>query len=547
MIGFNSWRIMGLILAGVMAIGSAAAQGQEPTEVLPPISPAEVAQVESIRSEIPKLNPDAGVKLTLREVVNLTLANNPNIQITGLDVEISVDDIEAAKGIYDPVLRALASHSNVEEPQAIKPGAAGVSGSEFSSFFSVDEANVTEVTTGEASVSQLLPTGATVQLSLVQQRVDLEDSRGESSTRINPAYFSEAVLSLRQPLLKNFGWKVTNSGIKIAKINNEISDQDLREETIIQIAQVARTYWDLAFALQSYEAQLVSLQLADDLYRVNLARYRAGVRPITDVLQAQAEVTSRESAVVTSFQAIENLQDSLIRLIHSGHGDATSWNRPIFPADAPTSTPIALDDTYFITEAMAKRPEIIKAESGIDIAEIQQMVARNQRLPSLDAFGSWGFMGDDGHADDSWDDVEDTRFDQWAIGLEFEYAIPNRRARAQYRQSVARLDQAELVRDALEQTIIQQVRFSSRGVRTAGVQIGVNESRLKFEGEKLRSQEKRYEVGLATAFELLDFQEDYTDAQVSLYKSLSDFEKSKVDLAVSTGKLLEFVGIEVGP
>ncbi|GAB4313208.1 MAG: TolC family protein [Candidatus Sumerlaeia bacterium] len=502
--------------------------------------------------EVPQLDVNKGVQLGLSDVVSLTLANNPNIQISRLAVSISVDDVERAKGIYDPVFRALVQRDNSEKPTGFSPSAissAGAAGdSTAASFgFSLDEAQITETTLAQVGITQLLPLGTQLEVKFIHRRLDYEDSRRSSPIYINPAHFAEAVVSLRQPLLKNFGWFVTNAGISIARRNREISEQDLRGQIISQLSQVARTYWDLAFAIENYKARLVSLRLAEDLYRVNEARYRAGVRPITDVLQARAEVASRESAVIAAYQTIENLQDALIQQMHLGHVDKSRWQTPIFPSDAPTSQPISLDDEAFIAEALQKRPEFNKALTALDIARIQERVARNQRLPELNAFGSYGFLGDGAEEDGAWDDVEDHRWQEWAVGMEFIYAIPNRKARAEYRQSQRRREQSELSRDALEELIIQDVRRSTRAVRNALVQIGVSESRLKFEDEKLRSQEKRYEVGLATAFELLDFQEDYTEAQVALYRSLSEYEKAKIDLAVARGTVLEVMGVEIRP
>ena len=75
-----------------------------------------------------------------------------------------------------------------------------------------------------------------------------------------PEYYSELVLGLTQPLLRDFGIEIGRSYIKIASLNYEVSELQFRQQVMDVLYQVEALYWDLYFRISDLENKEKSLE-----------------------------------------------------------------------------------------------------------------------------------------------------------------------------------------------------------------------------------------------------------------------------------------------
>ena len=61
--------------------------------------------------------------------------------------------------------------------------------------------------------------------------------------------------------------------------------------------------------------------------------------------------------------------------------------------------------------------------------------------------------------------------------------------------------------------------------------------------KKLEAEEKKFENGMSTSFEVLTFQDDLSDAELSRIRALVDYRIALVALEKSQGTLLESRGL----
>ena len=61
----------------------------------------------------------------------------------------------------------------------------------------------------------------------------------------------------------------------------------------------------------------------------------------------------------------------------------------------------------------------------------------------------------------------------------------------------------------------------------------------KLAEEKLSAEEKKFEVGLSTSFNVLEFQEDLAEQQSNEIKAIIDYKKSKNRLRQAKAQTLE--------
>ena len=478
--------------------------------------------------------------LSLEDAIVLTLENNLDIKISNYDSKISTYEVEAQKGIYDTSFRAkLLEQQEDEQTSTDREKVEKMLPSSSSSFSYVQQSH-TRV--AETAISQLLPSGAWIDLTLNQTRVNFLDSR--DSTSYDPFYTQTAGLSVTQPLLKGFGKTVTNAGINISRINKNITTLQLKKKVMDQITEVLKTYWDLVFSIENLEVQKISLKQAEDLLRINTIKYESGALPSTDVLQAKAQVAAREEQVLIAKSLITTYQDRLKQLMNIPEG-SEKWLVSLTPKDSPIKKPVEVNEAKCLKEAMALHPDIISAKKAIEIAEINLKTAKNMKQPELNIFGSYGYSGKGNEREDAFDNLTTYDYVDWQLGLEFKYPFLNRQARYKYYQSEIWVKKAETQLKNVKNLIALAVRDAIRSVNTNLQRTDITKTGIQFEEAKLAAEQNRFDVGKSTSFNILTFQQDLALAKVHHLSAVIDYNKALVDLEQAKGTILDTLKIKI--
>jgi outer membrane protein TolC len=91
--------------------------------------------------------------------------------------------------------------------------------------------------------------------------------------------------------------------------------------------------------------------------------------------------------------------------------------------------------------------------------------------------------------------------------------------------------------------VIQEVREAYRQIETNLKRIAAAEASSKLSEERLRSETRRFEVGLATSHDVLEFQEKLSIARSKELRARIDYRESLVHLEQVKGTLLKKKGI----
>ncbi len=498
------------------------------------------------------------VELSLKSVMVLALKNNLQIAFESLGPGISETEIDREKSVYDPnISLQLSKDRRVTQVGNFLSGAGNDS--------------VWQQNWGlEADVKKKFVTGTSAELKW----------NGTDSTTdflfqsLNPQYQSELNLSLTQPLLRDFGIDVGKSMIKIANLNFKISEEQFRKNVMDILYQIERYYWNLYFQIKDLEAREKSLKLAEDLLREFKIKIEAGTLAPVEIYQAEAEVAERKQDLIVARDLRRDTEDDLKSALNF-YEKEQYWDLTIIPADAPRPTVMKEELMESMKEAFEYRPDYNQAKMEIEARNIMVKYTKNQVLPRVDIFGTIGTMGLGGRSSSEtadfmgggggffqnlfaekpdlwsrhWDDVADSMasgdFYNYLIGLKIEFPLGNRFAKSQY--SKAKIEVARAVtwlRD-LENTIINEVREAVRQVETDTERVKAAKASLRFSQEKLKAEEKKYEVGLSTTHDLLEFQEDLARATSREALARADYMKNLADLARVKGMLLKKNNIAV--
>ena len=120
-----------------------------------------------------------------------------------------------------------------------------------------------------------------------------------------------------------------------------------------------------------------------------------------------------------------------------------------------------------------------------------------------------------------------TDYRLWQFGINLSYPLGNRAAKS--RLAAKRLEVTQLLLDIkdLERKIVVEVREAHRQIQTDIKRVQASQVAQKLAKEKLNAEEKKFEVGLSTSFNVLEFQEDLAEQQSKAIKAIIDYNNSR--------------------
>lgn len=484
-------------------------------------SPEAGKREEGPRAGAP-LSSEGPLKLSLRDSVGLALKYNLDLAIEGFNPQIRETEVISEESVFDPSAFAELSMGK------------SVSQSLTFNILSTPEQRRDEQI-AIVGIRQLLPTGATYELRLGNDRLNINPPVSPFVSSFDPANRSTVTLTLTQPLLKDFGPSVNRTRINLARNNMGISQEQLKNRVNEVITSAEQAYWDLVASIQNLEAQRRSLRLAKELMDLNKARVRAGVAAPVEVTEAEAEVAAREHDVIVAEKGVKDAEDRLKLILNAPNGDR-AWDLSILPTDKPSfrARQMALDK--ILEEALQKRPEVQSAKLEIANRDLNLRLTKHQLLPRLNLQGTVGV------------DLLEHRYDNpgynFTTGVIVEVPFGNRAARADYLKAKLEADQARISLQNIERTITAEVREAVRRVEADAKRVNSSRAARALAEEQLRVEQKRLEAGVTTTFNVLRFQRDLTEAEATEISAIADYNKSLSNIEKVKGTSIERYGFE---
>ena len=499
------------------------------------------ATVQAQRREMP---------LTLREATAFALQGNLEIQIAGLNPPIRAAQITEREGIFDLNTRATLRATDARTLET----ATGVLKRVNGQLVAQDDTQEQRLALG---VSQLTLYGGTYDVELAEthlgtssrrttmteQRANLQRCALAFPGTCDPIprselYTSEATLRATQPLLRDFGSAVTKTQILIAQNNLTISKEDFRRQVITITSRVQQAYWDLVFRRQDLEVQKQQLVLAQQLLDQIRKQVAVGTLAPLDVLQAETNIARNEERILVADNAVRAAEDRLKRVMSfSFIGERADI--VIVPADPPTYTDPVLDQDEEIRQALEHRADLMQAKLTLENQHIGLVFDKNQALPTLDLEASLRLNGIDNRFDGSFAEIEPTKRYAWGVGVTFRYPLQNRQAKSRVQQSQLAIRQQMVRIKDLEENIIVEVRNSFRDVLTNAQRVQASRIASRLAQKQLEAEEKKLQVGLATVFTTLQFQDVLTQQRSHELNAITEYLKALIRLEESKNTLLQ--------
>ncbi|MCC6847932.1 MAG: TolC family protein [Deltaproteobacteria bacterium] len=496
--------------------------------------------------------PDASIaetetaRLTVAEAVHQALLHNPGIAAQRLTPLRQREDVRTAEAIFDPIISGAVNKDRRKAPNSSALAGVPISVQENVNF--------------NASFAKTLRTGGDF-------RIDFTNNRFVSNARFQgliPQYEPELLFSLNQPLLRNFGLNFAYLLVDVTKLQSEAAAWQYRADLANFVKRVIAGYWIVVYTRQNLAVQRESLALAHQTLRENQERVRVGLLAPVAVKEAESQAAAREQQVIVANNQLDNALRTLQQVVYLQKG-AAFIPRPIEPIDDPRTTPVVVDAQAALNLALEQRPEVHAQTYDLKSKQVTARVRENQLLPRVDFVGNFGLNGLSGDAvsvvdpstgqqvqtpyDGSYwealDRLTSKKFYSYQAGVEVEIPIGNAAAKSEYAKAKIDVSQSELTRRQLFSTISLEVSTAVNDVVANIKRIEASRIARELAEENLRNQQKRLEVGIATTKDVLDFQDDLTQARGIELQAATDYNISLAELARAQGTLLDEYSVVV--
>ena len=526
---------MGFLLFVLLTTLPAVVMAQEPDSNQDPISTSDqdIQVPEPYLERMRRIS--TVMELSLQESIRMALSNNLEIAIENYNEDMNREQIIKTRGFYDPTLGFTVGWNSTKRPTtSVLDSGGGLL------------VNVNDGFTFNTNLNQNVIGGGVL-------TVLWNNGRRETNSQffsVNPSYDTNFNVSFTQPLWRGFGKKTaTERQIKIANLDTKISDAQFKQRVVEIIQQVQNQYWEMVFAVENYDTQRKSVELAIVQHRNNRKRVEIGVMAPIEITSSAAEVATREQSLIQSEVQIINAQNGLKRLL-APDPSAAIWNLTLIPVDRPRLREVSLTLQEAIDTSIRNRPELETIKLQMEQNEVDHRFYQREGKPSLNLRANFGSIGTSGTVfqtvsgevfelptqipdpDDprfgtfgtAWNQAFGFDFTNW--GIFFDVTVPLRNRSNDADLAMVAISERRLNSQIKnqQQMVIVEVRNAYETIATRKKSLEAARAASRLAQEQLDGENKRFEAGLSTNFEVLRFQRDLSTNQVSELRSQVDYE-----------------------
>ncbi|HEY5297241.1 MAG TPA: TolC family protein [Verrucomicrobiae bacterium] len=471
------------------------------------------------------LETPASRPMSLQDCLQEALQHNFDVQIQRYNPQISLFNLRAAYGGYDPTLSASGQHEFNVQP-----------GGGFNQFSTNPiPARVTESDNFNSGIAGSLPWG--LQYNFSGNIADTTSSADSESTA------GSIGVSLTQPLLKNFWIDTTRLTIRVDKNRLRFSEQGLREQFISTVTAVANAYYELIYAQDNVEVQQEALKLAQTQLDQDKQRVQIGTLAQLSVQSDQSQVASSKANLIAAQSTLETDQNTLKNLLTDSY---RQWHdTDIQPSQTLTAPPEAFDLQDSWNQGLTERPDLLQAQLNVEQQGIELKFTRNQLFPEVDLIGTYGFNGASKEYNGTLDEFGRGDAPFYSYGAQLSLPLSNVSARNNYKSGKVTLQQIILQLKQLEQNVLVEIDNAVKQAQSDFESVDATRQARIYAEAALDAEQKTYSVGKATTFDVLQYQNNLTTARAQEIRALANYEEALANLAAQEGTTLERNSIDI--
>ena len=332
-------------------------------------------------------------------------------------------------------------------------------------------------------------------------------------------------VSLSQPLFQMQSWiQYDEAHLQVAAAEAEFqsSSQDL-------ILRTAKAYFDLLLAQDNVELVQAQKKAISEQLQQAKQNFEVGTATITDTHDAQARYDLVSAQEIAALSELEVRKRSLATLTGKIPGPLANVGETFQPA-----RPSPDDAQKWVDAAMQGNLQLVGSQIQARIAEKEVDRRRAGHYPTLSIVANYA----QNNAQGGMLVNVGTRTRSDAIGLQLNMPIYQGGAiSSQAREAAANLEQARDRLESAKRNAELNARQAFLGVASGMAQVKALEQALLSSRTSLESTQLGQQVGVRTAVDVLNSQQQLYSAKRDLYKARYDYLMSELQLKAAAGTL----------
>ncbi|MBI5084448.1 MAG: TolC family protein [Acidobacteria bacterium] len=483
---------------------------------------------------------DGKLTLSLKNYLDLVIANNTDIAVQRLSIEVQKNAIQRAFAVFDPTLISTFNATRASTPATnALQGAAVVS-------------NLTQPFT--LRYQQTLPTSTQVSSQVSWTKLSTNDTYA----LFNPSYTNTWQMGFTQPLLRGRGSYVTKLPITIARATRHQQGFTIEDQILRLLVTAENAYWDVISSRENLKVNNEALKLAvAALERTNREIELGATSELERFQPEQNAATARINVSRTQFQ-LQQFEDALRRQIGADL-DPDVRTLPVVLTEDVTKTPdqVAYDKAKLLETALSARPDLKVQRLGLDINDLSIKNALNGLRPIFNLTGSYQSYGRGGPGytrsippafvpggpGDAWDMLFGFNYNTFAFGLTLNLPLRDSTAAANLADAAVNKRLTALRERALQQQIRQEVLNAITNVESSREAVKLAQIAVDYARKRADADQKRYDLGVINIFFLLSSQNDLTTAESNLVNQNVLYKRNVLTMQQRLGTLLQDRGL----
>jgi outer membrane protein len=551
---------------------------------------------------IEQLIHDGKLEITLQDAVELALENSMDIAvaryspwfadtdvltteaggqafgISGADIRFSTANVPFLS--YDPTLTGSVFYDDrltpINNPFISGTGTAGVTG----------------LVSHAAQYNWTYKQGFTSGTLLTATWDNSRSSSSSAANFFNPSVSSSLTISFQQQLLNGFGFFQNRRNIIIAKNNRKLADYAFEQQAITTVTNTITAYWELVYALENVKVQEQAVTVSNKLFSDNKKQLEIGTMAPLDVTQSESQLaTDRQNLIIAQTTKLTDEQ-ILKNAISKDPLSPALINVEIIPTDHP-NPPEAVESGSFedaIKEAFTKRPDLLEQEINVKNAGIDAKATRQALLPTATLTAQYGsaalagnsavitgtnttagapLVGANGQPvtvldmngvpvevfepntttvtngvthqgfGNAQSQIFHNQFPDYLIGVNVQIPIRNRVAQATNQHAVLAQRQIEAQYQQMKNVALLDVRNTYIALTQGRAQVQAASKARELQQETFNAEQKRYQLGAATVYNVILTQRDLIAAQGAELRALANLVEAKANFERAVGRTLD--------
>lgn len=372
-----------------------------------------------------------------------------------------------------------------------------------------DEMSVTSYSLG---LRQMTNFGLEGRLLYNQARTSLPGAN-PAFVPLSEYYTTGPALELTQSLGRNWFGAETRAtqDLLSAQVKAVEFGESFKQKQII--AQAENLYWRLAVAREAVQATKETVERSEKLKSWSSQRAKLGLGNQSDYLQTEAAYLGRS----LELQAAIDEEKNAARAFNTIRG----VNSDVVPEEIAVLNEQIISKLAVPTREKL-REDVKAAEQQMRLAQANSRLGRERNKPDVKIFGSYGLNGRDADLGEATSEASGSAHPNYTVGIRLDMALDigtqsDVRRGYQKEELAAELNYQQKVfeQERLWKDLTTQLNDSLKRYQMA-------KSIEKAQRESMEYERSRHRRGLTTTFQVLQFEQNFANAQLARLRAQAD-------------------------